>query len=197
MTLAVLGATAGAAEASHGGVFIPPLEVELGHAIAGAADGGTLESTQLLVGISWASIYPRPTPIDVSVGVICSMYPAPTVAAARTAGPPPAADVDSGGYVDVAVRTASGPHWRMWAGARGELIDQGERSALGVAARASMELWAPTVGGDSHGPGIAMFLGTVAVSAWAEAGVREQPRGVASFVAAGLGMRIPLIIAGQ
>lgn len=197
--LAGLAGTVRTAHAGHGAVFVPPLEVELGHAVIGAPQGGTMEATQLMIGVSWASLFPRDTPVDFSVGVICNIFPEPDAAGALARGAAPAAErrVDSGGFIDVAVRTARGRHWRMWAGGRGELIDLGEASMLGAAARASMELWLPAVGGDSSGGGFAAVLGTVALSAWAEAGVREQLRGgAASFVASGLGMRIPLMVAG-
>lgn len=183
---------AGSAEAGRGGVFVPPVEVELGHAVTADADGGQNEATQLLVGLSWASLYPKPTPIDFSVGFISTFRPADdTMATARVVEPE---EIEStvGGYIDVAVRGAAGKHWRTWVGARGELMDHGRVSALGGAARASVEIWTGTAAGGNN----ALILGTVALSAWAETGLREQPYGgAASFVAAGLGMRLPLIVA--
>jgi len=191
--LTVLAVTAGNAAAGRG-AFIPPLEVELGHAVTGAPDGRQLESTQLLVGLSWASLYPKPTPVDVSVGVISTFRPADeTMATARVV----AEEEDEsavGGYIDVAVRGAAGKYWRTWIGGRGELMDHGRVSGLGGAARASIEIWTGTAAGDRN----ALILGTVALSAWAETGLREQPTGgTASFVAAGLGMRLPLILAAH
>lgn len=189
----VLAGTASSAAAGRG-AFIPPMEVELGHAVTGARGGRQVEATQLLVGLSWASLYPKPTPVDVSVGVI-SMFRSSdeTTATARVVG----AEEDEsavGGYIDVAVRGAAGKYWRTWIGARGELIDHGRVSRVGGAARASIEVWAGTAAGGHD----ALILGTVALSAWAETGLREQPfGGSASFVAAGLGMRLPLIVAGR
>lgn len=186
-----LAGNAGSAAAGHG-VFIPPVEIELGHAVTAEPDGGQLESTQLLVGLSWASLYPKPTPIDFSVGLISTFQPADdTMATARVVGPEE--DTSTvGGYIDVAVRGAAGKYWRTWVGGRGELMDHGRVSVLGGAARASVEVWVGTSGGGHNG----VILGTVALSAWAETGLREQPYGgAASFVAAGFGMRLPLIIA--
>lgn len=193
----VCGAGARAAEAKPGGIIIPPMEVELGHSVTGTADGGSLEATQLMVGVSWASLWPRDTPVDLSIGLIVNTYAAPAsvVQARGVESVEPASDTDAGTYVDVAVRMARGRHWRTWVGARGEVIDQGEQNALGVAARASMELWAPALAGESDGNGFAAVVGTVALSAWAEIGLREQPRGAASFTAAGLGVRVPFLIA--
>lgn len=193
--VAAIAATAGTAHAGHGAVFIPPMEVELGHAVSGAPDGLPVESTQLLVGVSWASLYPKPTPVDFSIGIISTFRPGPdeSMVAARTA-PPPDGETATGGYIDVAVRGASGRHWRTWIGGRGELMDHGRISALGGAARASVEVWAGTAAGDRN----ALLVGTVALSAWAETGLREQPYGgAASFVAAGLGVRVPLIVAAN
>ena len=192
--LSVLAVTAGRAAAGRG-AFVPPLEVELGHAVTGAPDGRQLESTQLLVGLSWASLYPKPTPVDVSVGVISTFRPADeTMATARVVDDEDDGDSAVGGYIDVAVRGAAGRYWRTWIGGRGELMDHGRVSGLGGAARASIEVWAGTAAGGHN----ALILGTVALSAWAETGLREQPDGgTASFVAAGLGMRLPLIVAGH
>ncbi len=198
---AVLGATAVTASAKPGAAIIPPMEIELGQAVTASTSGRQIESTQLLIGVSWASLWPKDTPVDVSVGVICNMTPVPRGRAKLgTEGPRPLAgdvDSDAGPFVDVAVRTARGGAWRSWLGARGELIDQGDVSALGVAARASVEIWVPVKAADSGGNSTAAIFGTFALSAWAEAGLREQPHGAASFVAAGLGARIPfLIVAG-
>lgn len=185
-----LAGTAGSAAAGRG-AFIPPLEIELGHAVTAEADGGQLETTQLLVGLSWASVYPKPTPVDFSVGIISNFRPADdAMTTARVVG---AEEEESlvGGYIDVAVRGAAGKNWRTWIGGRGELLDHGRVSALGGAARASIEIWAGTAAGGNN----ALIVGTVALSAWAETGLREQPYGgAASFVAAGLGMRVPLIV---
>jgi hypothetical protein len=194
LTLTLCGATAGVAHAGRG-AFIPPMEIELGHAVTGAPDGGRTEATQLLVGISWASLYPKATPIDVSVGFISTITAVDVpMATARVTGPEEPSEVAAGGYIDVAVRGAAGRHWRTWIGGRGELMDRGRISALGAAARASIEIWAGTATSDRN----AFLCGTVALSAWAESGVREQPHGgAATFVAAGMGMRLPLLIAGH
>jgi hypothetical protein len=192
--LVVLCGTAGVASAGRG-AFIPPVRIELGHAVTGTREGPPLEATQLAVGLSWASLYPKPTPVDFGVGFIATFAPEPdTVAKAREVGPVDDDHDAAGAYVDLAVRGAAGRHWRTWVGARGELMDQGEVSTLGAAARASIELWTGAMGIERGGA----IIGTVAVSAWAETGLREQVRGgAASFVAAGLGMRLPLIVAGN
>ena len=194
--IAAIAATASVAHAGNGAVFIPPMEVELGHAVSGAPDGTQAELTQLLVGVSWASLWPKPTPVDFSIGVISTFQPAPdqSMVVARSNVPPPEGETACGGYIDVAVRGASGNHWRTWVGGRGELMDHGRISALGGAARASVEVWAGTAAGDHN----ALLVGTVALSAWAETGLREQPYGgAASFVAAGFGVRVPLILAAN
>jgi hypothetical protein len=186
-----LAGTAGSAAAGRG-AFVPPLEVEVGHAVTAEPDGGQLETTQLLVGLSWASVYPTPTPVDVSIGFISNFRPADDAMTTARVVDPDEEESVVGGYIDVAVRGAAGKHWRTWVGGRGELLDHGRVSGLGGAARASIEIWAGTAAGGNN----AFIVGTVALSAWAETGLREQPYGgAASFVAAGLGMRVPLIVA--
>jgi hypothetical protein len=79
--LAVLGPAP--AHASRGGL-LPPLELELGTAVM-EVRGGHVTATQVAVGLSWASLWPKPTPVDVSIGVIGTFTPADAPAAAGTA----------------------------------------------------------------------------------------------------------------
>ena len=178
------------------GGFLPPLEIELGGVVIEAPDGDRVTATQLLVGISWASLYPRPTPIDVSLGMIVTVPSAPeratAVAARRVEAEPPPGTSATGGFVALDLRVDAGRHWRAWVGGRGELMASDGARVLGAAARVSAELWAPVLVG-SFGAGLA---GTFAVIGWAELGVRERPDGgVANLVAAGVGIRLPLLIA--
>lgn len=171
-------------------MFVPPLELSLGRAMSGAPDGPGA-TTQLTVGLSWASLYPKPTPVDVQIGVVVTTVPVRGERLLARASEPVDTECLAGGYVLVAARGAAGRHWRTWMAARGELVDLGDDPGLGAAARASIELWVGDTHRDEHVHGI----GVGAISAWAELGVREQPAdGVATFVAAGLGFRLPLMV---
>lgn len=184
------------APAHAGGGFLPPLEIELGGVVLGDHGGGETAATQLLVGISWASLYPKPTPVDVSLGVITTYTPAPTSpTVARTTMEPARPSADAvGGFLDLALKIDSRPHLRTWLGGRGELMGNDGVGVLGAAMRMSVELWAPAVL-TGNGGGI---MGTVALSAWAELGVRERSdRSVSSFAGAGLGVRLPMVLASH
>jgi len=184
------------ATAAAGAGFLPPMEVEVGAASIRTPDGATAAATEVLVGVSSASLWPRPTPVDVSVGMITvdgiEAAPVRAMATARTTAAPTPPSVDAtGGYLDVAIRLDRGPHWRAWAGARGELMSTEGVGVLGGAGRISFELWSPVTAGGSGG----LILGALAISGWAEVGVRERAdRSIATIAAAGLGVRIPLVL---
>jgi hypothetical protein len=154
-----------------------------------------MAGTELFIGLSWASIYPHPTPVDFSAGWHGSFIDAPTPTAgalARTTTGPTSRDAN-GGFLALDLRLASGPHWRTWLGARGELLATDGVGALGGAGRLAAELWHPVAAGERNG----VIFGTVALEAWAELGVRERAdRSLATVVAAGLGLRLPLVVAG-
>lgn len=179
----VLGVLASAARASAGGVFLPPLEVEIGAASISTRDGPSVIASQWMVGASWASGNPRSTPVDVSVGVISTSSDGPSR---------PGESIDAtGGFLDVALRVHEGRHYRAWAGVRGELMGTGGVGVLGATGRTSVELWR---GVDAAGRD-AGVLGAFAITAWVEVGVRERPdRGLARTGAVGLGVRLPMFV---
>jgi len=176
------------------GGFLPPLEVQYGGTVTGAPGGDTTFASQLLVGLSWASLYPNPTPVDISAGVIANFElesdAMPVSARSTTPTQDPPSTTTVGGYLHVARTLESQKHFRVWLGTRGELMSSNGVGVLGGALRTSVELWSGTTMG-GHGGGI---MGTVALAVWAEVGVREQSdRSVASFAGAGLGIRLPLV----
>ncbi|MBK9036700.1 MAG: hypothetical protein IPL61_36525 [Myxococcales bacterium] len=192
LTLAVLALIALAPATAHAsGGALPPLELELGQASI-ATPQGEVAATEVLVGLSFASLYPRPTPIDVSVGWVGTFVPAPATAeAARMTSTAPPADT-SGGFLALEARAAEGAHWRAWIGGRAELLSTEDTRALGAFGRVSVELWRPVVA-TGNGGGI---VGTLAIAAWAEIGMRERVGGgLGSVVAGGLGVRLPLVAA--
>lgn len=165
--------------------ILPPLELELGTSLIAAPDGGAVPATLLLVGVSWASLSPEPTRVDVTAGVIA------TFADERDVERGAVSD-GTGGYLDLAYAVVQRPHLRAWLGGRGELMSAGDVGVLGGAVRASAEVWRGVFAAGS-GAGIG---GTLAFAVWVELGARERPdRSIAPSAAAGLGLRLPLILA--
>jgi len=68
LALVVVAITAGRAAATPGAIIVPPAEVDIG---AGTPIGGEVvvgPATELRVGMHWASLYWKPTPLDIGVG---------------------------------------------------------------------------------------------------------------------------------
>lgn len=184
---------ASTAAAGHGGVFVPPLRVDVGPAVSQLDDDPAF---QCVAGIHWASVYPNGRArIDVGVGLVSTTHgegdPPP---GARVAPPDDALSL-VGGYVEVATRTAGTGWWRTWVGTRvesGQATRGGERSGfVGVATRISTEAY---VAGGSSG-GSALVLGVGAIGVYGEVGLRRIDEvGDDVTVSAGLTMRVPLIL---
>jgi hypothetical protein len=194
--LVILAVLSSAGSAHAGGGFVPPLEVEAGRALIAGVGGGHLSASEFLVGLSWASVDPHPTPVDFSVGwhgsFVDERVELPPGAFARTAAPGDA-HTANGAYLAVDLRLVSGPHWRTWLGGRGELLASDGVGVLGGAGRLSAELWRGVEAG-GNGGGI---IGSLAIEAWAELGVRERSdRSLATVMAGGLGVRLPLLAVG-
>lgn len=187
---------AGRAHASGGA--LPPLEVEVGQSAISTHAGPDVAATEILVGLSFASLYPKPTPVDVSVGWMGSFVPGdddisdpPTNGRGSVTSGPTPADA-SGAFVAIDLRAAQGRHWRAWLGGRGELLATEDVGVLGGFGRASIELWHPVAAGGGGGG----IIGTIALSAWMEVGARERPdRSLARVASAGIGLRLPLVVA--
>jgi hypothetical protein len=189
------------AEAGRGVFIVPPLEIEVGRASIESVNGGTESATQVLLGLSWASLWPHRTPIDLSVGFVSvspdarpvaplKADPAPDRAIARVVEDTESTESKVGGFVALDVRAFEGPYWRMWVGARSETFRVDGTTTRGGFGRVSTELWIPTV----ESGGSAFIVGTFAVTAWAELGLRERGDGsLSSVVAAGLGLRLPFM----
>jgi hypothetical protein len=98
----------------------------------------------------------------------------------------------NGWYIEASALLAGGEHWRAWFSPRGEMFPGGDRTEYGAMLRVSGELWTGGIYGD-RGLGV---CGVLALGAWAEAGVRQEPGGVTARVAAtGVSLRVPLIVA--
>ena len=183
-----------AQRADAGGAFLPPLELEYGAIGFANRDRPPERATQLLVGISWASLQPKPTRFDASVGILATFAISERPPAlARGATTESTTVGAAGAFLDMAVRIHQRRHVRAWVGGRVELLGNNGRNVLGSAARTSIELWRPAVVKMGRGGGI---MGALAVSLWTEVGLRERTdRPASPTFAAGLGVRLPFFIA--
>ncbi|MBA3464141.1 MAG: hypothetical protein H0T46_29570 [Deltaproteobacteria bacterium] len=164
---------AGIAHASPPAI-LPPVEIGVGKAaIATAHDSYT--ATEITVGLSWASLVPYSTAVDIGLGWLGS-YSADNMHDA------------SGVYASFAMRCAERSHVRAWFGVRGELLYTEERGVLGLAARGSLELWRGVEWFDQGG-GVGGSLG---LTVFVDAIVRE---GQTRAVVAGIGGRLPMFAA--
>lgn len=193
MRFALLGLILVTTSTAHAGqgAFLPPLEVDIG---IGAPVGPAVEtvgpSTELLVGLHWASLYWKPTRFDVGVGYVGSFR-----------------EVDQrgvrndhlemhGGYFTLGTTLVDEKHWRTWFAARGELLraTDGARtlSATGMALRVSTEVF--THVHDGHRGAV---VGTLGIGIYAEATYRSVPDrfGPHGFTT-GVSIRLPLVVAG-
>jgi len=181
------------AHAGNAGILIPPLEFDIG---VGAPVGSEVDrlgpSTEILAGLSWASLAWNPTRFDVGVGYVGSF---------RTIDDPNSPMDTSvsmhGAYLSLGKTLQSEKHWRTWFHARGELLRAyagNERfGTSGAALRVSTELFAQGIQ-TGRGGGI---VGAVAIGLYAEVNFRDVPAplGRTGFVT-GLSCRLPFLIAG-
>ena len=197
---ASLGGT-GIAHAGGFGVIVPPLRADMGP-LAIVDSSGARHGSQIAVGVHWASLYPKETPIDVGVGLVAAFVDEDTATGAKSA----AADEDSGlslagGYLDLSTRLAGGRIWRTWGGLRGEALradgDDRGHAGLGIAARISAEIYDGAQGAGAAGSGVGIMFGVAALGAYAEVSYRDL-RGPFGGVglSSGVTVRLPFIIAG-
>jgi hypothetical protein len=172
--------------------FMMPLKVDIGAAFADTSRG-TAQGLSAAVGIHWASLSPRPTNTDVGIGVFGALLAAPEDTTLMN-------DVNGvaygGAYLEVGHTLSQGSFWRTWASGRGEYLAStafGEdHNGLGAAGRLSAELYVSGVGLEPRG----VFLGTYAIGAYAELGVRDVASDLGSLHASvGLTFRTPLVFA--
>jgi hypothetical protein len=171
--------------------FMMPLKVDLGAAFADTSRG-VAPGLGAAVGIHWASLSPRPTDLDIGLGVFGALLVAPedpqTMSEAGVAY--------GGAYLEVGHTLARGSFWRTWAAGRAEYLgstafDQ-DHVGFGAAARVSAELYASGVGIEPRG----VFLGTYSIGVFAEAGMRDTAPGLSKLQGnIGLTFRTPLVFA--
>src|SRR4051812_47858265 len=184
MVLVCVASLAGTARAgSPGAIALPPLEVDIGANVpvyGGAAVG---PSTELLVGVHWASLYWKRTDWDVGVGFVGATKPIRSgyrQVAERSLGELDAVDPTlsmRGMYLTLSRTVFDHDSFRTWIELRGELMrsstGQNQFSTLGGAVRFAAELYSAGVGGFSDRRAAALFAGTWAVGVFVEGSHRD------------------------
>jgi hypothetical protein len=200
LALVVVAVTASSAAATPGAVLIPPAEVDIG---AGTPVGDVVvgASTEVRVGVHSASLYWKPTFIDIGIGYAGSYREVVPAYAERSSEYDNQTFKLHGLYFSASYAIESHRHWRTWLGARVEGLSgsYGGRSynVIGSAVRIAAELYSAGVGGVGDSRAVGFFAGTFAVGVYVEGTRRFNlpaelgPNGVG----AGLTMRIPFIAA--
>lgn len=195
--LALLATSAGCPVA----LAVPPTRTELAPTTI-AAEGPAATGFRVATGAAWASGTLRPGPgHDVDAGYVYERLDDPGGPRAPAAEKPATATTVRslhGAYV--AYNKALSRHGarRSWAGARAELLFDGDQPVPGISARVSYELFAP---GERSGPiedrcaaGVWATRGTHAAGLFFETGYRRMPgERDALVVTAGLSVRMPVM----
>lgn len=201
--LVTLGGTASAG--SPGVIALPPLEVDIGHHIAVNGGEAVTSSTEILVGVHWASLYWKPTSWDVGVGYVGSRRAIRPSFAGQTerrtgeTSEDPVVAMD-GTYLTLSRSVYARGSFRSWVELRGELlrVDDGARvySSLGGAVRFAAEVFSAGIGGVSDRKAVALFAGTWAFGVFVEGGHRELVTALGpTGVMTGVTIRIPFLFA--
>ncbi|HEY5949806.1 MAG TPA: hypothetical protein VIV40_30130, partial [Kofleriaceae bacterium] len=119
LAVVVVAITTGNAAAKPGAIIVPPAEVDIG---AGTPVGDVVvgPATEVRVGMHWASLYWKPTPLDIGIGYVGSYR---DVAPAYTERSWQVEDHTfklHGLYFNAAYAIETHRHWRTWLGARVE-----------------------------------------------------------------------------
>jgi len=201
-TLLTLAAASPPAHAGGAGIFVPPVEIDMGvGATIGSSSAVVGPTEDLLAGLHWASLAWKPTPIDIGIGYVGSARQVVPGYSARTVDTTPFDNqlrLD-GGYLELGkTLQGSSRHWRTWLSARGELlhgsVNDRSFSAIGGAVRVSSEVYLSGAAGGRN----AIICGTLALGIYVEASHRDiapelGPNGVTS----GVSIRLPFILAGS
>lgn len=169
--------------------FMMPLKVDIGAAGANTSRGFA-PGIGAAIGIHWASLSPRPTDLDIGVGVFGALLVAPEDEMNDANGV-----AYGGAYLEVGHTLSRGKWWRTWASGRGEYLgstafDDDGHAGFGATGRLSAELYVSGVGIAPRG----LFLGTYAIGAYIEAGARDMASDIGTLhVGGGLTFRTPLV----
>ena len=203
--LASLGGTA-VAGGGPAAIALPPLEVDVGATAIVRGGEAVGASTELLVGVHWASLIWKPTTWDIGVGFVGAyrpIRPGYRSLSERQGFEKDTADPKltmKGMYLTISRTVVTHGSFRSWIELRGELLraetPTSTFSALGGAVRFAAELYWSGVGGASDKNAIALFAGTWAIGLFVEGSHRELatelgPTGLTT----GLSIRIPFLLA--
>ena len=174
------------------GMFMPPFKLDLGRTWS---ESGTRSSSGsvLLVGLSRATLDPRPVAFDVGLGYVrwsAGDDATSTIAARSTTSSRPISDAQ-GGYLELAARVLESRSVRSWLAVRAELLSS-DGAAFGVAARVASELW---TGANKRDGGLFAF-GSLAIGAYVEAGLREGRDDDIKTFTIGITVRSPFVVIG-
>lgn len=199
LAVVVVAITTGNAAAKPGAIIVPPAEVDIG---AGTPVGDVVvgPATEVRVGMHWASLYWKPTPLDIGIGYVGSYR---DVAPAYTERSWQVEDHTfklHGLYFNAAYAIETHRHWRTWLGARVEGMSGSygghSYNVIGGAIRLAAELYSAGVGGGGDSHAVGFFAGSFALGVYVEGTRRSLPAELGpTGVGAGLTMRIPFIAA--
>jgi hypothetical protein len=200
VVVAVVSMWVSSAFAKPGAIIIPPAEVDIGAGTpVGDVDVGP--ATEVRAGVHWASLYWKPTPIDIGVGYVGSYRDvAPSFAERTTSSDDDHSLALHGMYFSAAYAIEMHKHWRTWVGARVEGMTghYGGRSysVLGGALRLAAELYSTGVGAGGGSRTAGFFAGAFALGVYVEGTKRGLPAELGPIgVGAGITMRVPFIAA--
>lgn len=190
---AIACALEGSAAARGGAIALPPLEVDVASTAPVGGGEAVGPSSDILVGVHWASLFWRPTSYEVGVGYVGSFRD-------LRGGEPNEAFHMNGGYLALGRTMFVARHVRTWVELRGELLRASapgrDFSALGGALRFAAEIYSAGVGGHSNPGSTALFAGTFALGVFVEASHRDIPTALGpTGVSTGVSIRIPLLLA--
>jgi hypothetical protein len=196
----VVVTTKAALAGTPGIIMIPPAEVDIG---AGTPVGDVVvgPATEIHIGAHWASLYWKPTPLDIGIGYAGSYRDVMPAYAPRSYDPDDRTFKLHGLYFNAAYAIETHPHWRTWLGARVEGMTGSfggyTYSVFGAALRLAAELYSTGVGGGGDRNVVGMFAGSFALGVYVEGSKRfNLPAELgANGVGAGVTMRIPFIAA--
>lgn len=197
--IAVFVTAPGIAAARPGGIIVPPAEIDFG---VGTPIGHSdvTASTEFRAGIHWASLYWKPTALDIGAGYAGSWRGVEPRAIARTIGDAEDETLRLDGvYMQVGYAIENERNWRTWVGGRVEAftgkLDYQDITVIGGALRIATEFYLNSIKG-AGSTGMGFYAGTWALGVYVEGVWRTLPAELGPVgVSAGVTARIPFIVA--
>ena len=199
--IAVFITATGTAAARPGGIVVPPAEIDFG---VGTPIGNTdvTASTEFRAGIHWASLYWKPTALDIGAGYAGSWRGVEPRYIARQTGGGYIEDETlrlHGVYMQLGYAIENERNWRTWVGGRVEAftgkLNYQDITVLGGALRIATEFYLNSIK-SAGGRGLGFYAGTWALGVYVEGIYRSLPVELGPVgVSAGVTARIPFIVA--